>query len=177
MQAVIFCGGLAKRLRPLTEKIPKSMIEINGKPFLEYQIEILRKNNIKDILLCIGFLGEQIKEYFGDGEKLGVDIKYSEEKEKLLGTGGALKNAMYLLEEKFFTMYGDSFLLFNFKNAYRYFNNFNKMGLMVVYRNCNQFGLSNVKVRGNYVTNYYTGKNKRRLVYIDYGLSIFKKSD
>jgi len=176
MQAVIFCGGLATRLRPLAEKIPKSMIEINGKPFLEYQIGILRKNDIKNILLCIGFLGEQIKEYFGDGKKFGVDIKYSEEKKKLLGTGGALKNAEPILKEKFFTMYGDSFLLLDFKDAHRYFDNFNKMGLMVVYKNYNRLDYSNIKVRGKYITNYYTDKNKRRLVYIDYGLSIFRKS-
>jgi len=176
MQAVIFCGGLATRLRPLAEKIPKSMIEINGKPFLEYQIGILRKNDIKNILLCIGFLGEQIKEYFGDGKKFGVDIKYSEEKKKLLGTGGALKNAEPILKEKFFTMYGDSFLLLDFKDAHRYFDNLNKMGLMVVYKNYNRLDYSNIKVRGKYITNYYTDKNKRRLVYIDYGLSIFRKS-
>lgn len=176
MQAVIFCGGLATRLRPLTKKIPKSMVEINGKPFLEYQIEILRKNNIKNIVLCIGFLGEQIKKYFGNGEKFGVDILYSEEKEKLLGTGGALKNAEHILNEKFFTLYGDSFTTIDFQDISRYFDKFNKKGLMVVYKNYNKFDCSNVKVRGEYITNYYTNKNNKNLVFIDYGVSIFRKS-
>jgi len=176
MQMVIFCGGLATRLRPLTEKIPKSMVRINGKPFLVYQIEILKKNNVKNVVLCTGFLGEQIKEYFGDGKKFGINIKYSEEKDRLLGTGGALINAEHILKEKFFTMYGDSYLLLDFRDIWRYFDNFKKMGMMVVYKNYNRFDRSNVTIRDNYVTNFYKDRNKRGLVYIDSGASVLRKS-
>ena len=87
MQVVILAGGLATRLRPLTKRVPKSMIRINGKPFLQYQVELFKRNSLTDILLCIGHLGGQITDYFGDGGKFGVRLNYSEEKEELLGTG------------------------------------------------------------------------------------------
>ena len=106
MQVAILAGGLATRLRPLTAKIPKSLIQIQSKPFLEYQLEFLKRGGVKDIVLCIGYLGEQIEEYFGNGKKFGVNISYSHEDKNLLGTAGALKNAQNLLQDTFFTMYG-----------------------------------------------------------------------
>lgn len=175
MQMVIFCGGLGTRLKPITEKIPKSMIIINGKPFLEYQLEILKKNDIRNIVLCIGYLGEKIKEYFKDGKKFSVNISYSEEKGKLLGTGGALKNAKNLLDKRFFTMYGDGYLLLNFKDIWNCFNKFIKIGMLTVYKNYNRYDRSNVTVKGNYVTGFYKDKSKRGLVFIDEGVSILRK--
>jgi len=83
MQVVILAGGLATRLRPLAERIPKSMILINGKPFLQYQLGLLKENNIRDIILCVGYLSEQIETYFGDGKRFGVNIKYSKEGERI----------------------------------------------------------------------------------------------
>ena len=101
MQIAILAGGLATRLQPLTEKIPKSMIMIDKKPFFQYQLEFLKKGGISDIVLCVGYLSEQIETYFGDGKRFGIDIKYSKEDKGLLGTAGALKNAEKLLEEDF----------------------------------------------------------------------------
>src|SRR3989304_4168202 len=89
MQAVILAGGLGSRLRPLTDMKPKSLIPIKGRPFLEYQLELLKQHEIRDVVLCVGHLGNQIKDYFGDGERYGVWIRYSEEGEQLLGTAGA----------------------------------------------------------------------------------------
>jgi NDP-sugar pyrophosphorylase family protein len=93
MQAVILAGGLGTRLKPLTEQIPKTMTPVNGKPFLLHLLELLIYHGINDIVLCTGYLSEQILKFFGSGENLGLRIRYSEEKEKLLGTGGALKQA------------------------------------------------------------------------------------
>ena len=107
MQIVILCGGKATRLYPLTKKIPKSMMRFEGKPFLEQQLDLLKKNRIFDIVLCVGYKAEQIKKYFGDGKNFGVEIKYSSDKKKLLGTGGALKKAENLLEDSFLVMWGD----------------------------------------------------------------------
>ena len=98
MQTVILAGGLATRMRPMTDSIPKSMIRVNDRPFLEHQLDLLRENDIRDIILCVGHLSNMIKDYFGDGRKFGVRITYSDEGKRLLGTGGALRKAESLLE-------------------------------------------------------------------------------
>jgi len=174
MQIVILCGGKATRLYPLSRKISKSMLEIQGKVFLEHQIGLLIKNKIFDIILCTGFLGKQIEEYFGDGKKFGVNIKYSREKD-LLGTGGALKNAKDFLENDFLVMYGDSYLPFDFQKAINFFKKFDKLGLMTVYKNLNKYEISNASVEKNLVTSYSKTNKKPEMKYIDYGVSIFKK--
>jgi NDP-sugar pyrophosphorylase family protein len=175
MQIVILCGGLATRLYPLTKKISKSMIKIEGRPFLEHQLDLLKKNKIKNILLCIGCKGEQIKKYFGNGKKFGVKIRYSREKKKLLGTGGALKKAEKLLEDNFLIMWGDSYLPLDFQKAIKFFKKFNKFGLMTVYKNCDKYEPSNVEVEGNLVKVYSKKRKTKKMKYIDYGVSIFKK--
>ena len=117
MQIAVLCGGQATRLYPITKTIPKSMVLVAGKPFLEHQIYLFKKNKIFDIVLCAGFLADQIEEYFGNGKKFGVNIKYSVEKEKL-DTGGALKNAIHLLDDQFFIIYGDSYLTIDYRPIY-----------------------------------------------------------
>ena len=99
MQAVILAGGLGTRLRPLTEEIPKVMVSINGKPFLLYLLQLLKGQGVNDVVLCTGYLGQQVRNFFGNGKSLGVSLRYSEEKEKLLGTGGALKQTQSLLND------------------------------------------------------------------------------
>lgn len=175
MQAVILVGGLATRLRPLTNKIPKSMVEVEGRPFLERQLELLKENSIYDIVLCIGYKGEQIKKYFGDGEKFGIKIRYSSDKDKFLGTGGAFKKAENLLEDIFLVMYGDSYLSFDFQKAIKFFGRFDKLGLMVVFKNLDKYEPSNVWVEGDLVKNYSKERKTKKMKYIDYGISIFKK--
>ena len=107
MQVVILAGGLATRLGDLTEDHPKSLLKFQGKPFLEYQLELLRRADIGKVVLCLGHLGEQIERHFGDGNKFGVSICYSIE-EKPLGTAGALRNARDMLDDTFFCMYGNA---------------------------------------------------------------------
>jgi len=175
MQVLISCGGLATRLRPLTKKIPKSMVEIEGKPFLEHQLNLLKKNGLKDIVLSIGFKGNQIKKYFATGKKFGVKIKYNPDGKKLLGTGGAIKKAEKLLNDAFLVIYGDSYLPFDFQKAINYFNRFQKLGLMTVFKNANRYEPSNVEVQGNLVKSYSKKRKTKKMLYIDYGVSIFKK--
>ena len=163
MQMVILCGGLATRLGDLAKTIPKSMIDINGKPFLEYQINNLEKNGIKDIILCVGHLSEAIKDYFKDGKKFGVKVKYSYDGNKLLGPIGAVKNAEPLLEEIFFILYGDSYINVDYQKIYSDFINQNKLGLMVVYRNEDKYDKSNLAVKNGMVIDF-TILNKIRLV-------------
>lgn len=174
MQTVILAGGVGTRMRPLTYQIPKAMILIQGKPFLEYQLELLKKNNLNNILLCLGYLGEQIKDYFQDGKDMGMNIQYSFEKE-LLGTGGALKKAENLLEDSFLVMYGDSYLPFDFQKAISFFKQFNKLGLMTVFHNMNKYEPSNVIIQGNLIKHYSKTETSPNMEYIDYGVSIFRK--
>lgn len=175
MQVAILAGGLATRLRPLTAEIPKSLIQIQGKPFLKYQLDSLKKGGVEDIVLCVGYLGEQIERYFGNGKEFGVNISYSYEGKNLLGTAGALKNAQNLLEDTFFTMYGDSYLFLDFSVVMSYFKNQDKLALMTVYKNCDRYDESNTVIAGNLVK-YYSKKEKTEgMVYIEYGANIFRK--
>ncbi len=175
MQIVILAGGLATRLRPVTENIPKSMIRVENKPFLQHQIELLRENGIRNIVLCVGHLSHMIKSYFDDGKEFGVKIRYSDEGENLLGTGGALKKAEALLEDKFFLMYGDSYLLFDYRAIESYYKKFARFCLLVVYKNHNLYDNSNVGINDGLVTNYDKTNPNGKLVYIDTGLSILRK--
>ena len=172
---MILCGGMATRLYPITKKIPKSMILVNRKPFLEYQIELLKRNGIYDIVLCVGNRSTQIKKYFGNGNKFGVTLSYSADGKKLLGTAGAIKNAEELLENVFMVMYGDSYLPFDFQKAIKFFNKYNKKGLMTVYKNSGKYDKSNVVVSGDYVKIYSKTEKKKNMSYIDYGASILRK--
>lgn len=175
MQVVILCGGLATRIKPITEKVPKSMVQIAGKPFLWYQLELLKKNGIYDIVLCIGYKGEHVEQYFGNGEKFGVKIQYSSDADKLLGTGGSLKNAEHLLGDTFLMMYGDSYLPFGFKKAIAFFERNNGIGLMTVFKNLDKYEKSNVEVEKSLVKSYSKKRKTKKMEYIDYGISIFKK--
>jgi NDP-sugar pyrophosphorylase family protein len=172
---VILAGGLGTRLRPLTSEVPKALIPIGGKPFLHHQIDLLKRRGIRDIVLCVGHLGDRVKDYFGDGRWLGVRIKYSEEESQLLGTAGAIKNAEPLLRDDFFLMYGDSYLMIDYREVMRYFRRFDRLGLMVVWKNVDRFERSNVMVEGNVVTAYNKDQKSPDMVYINYGLSVLRK--
>ena len=175
MQMVILCGGLATRLGDIAKETPKSMIKIEGKPFLEYKIELLRENSIKDIVLCVGHLSEKIKQYFGDGKDFGVNITYSHDGDKRLGPIGAVKNAQPILEDIFFIMYGDSYLRIKYRDVYSNFLKNDKLGLMCVFKNYNKYDKSNISVKENIVTGYNESKEPQELIYIDYGTSILRK--
>lgn len=175
MQVLILAGGLGTRLRPITESVPKAMIHINGKPFLEYQINLLKSYGVEDIVICLGYLGEKIKDYFADGSEFGVNINYSEEGGELLGTAGAIKNAEDLLEDVFFVTYGDAYLVLDYPSVMNYFLKFDKLGLMVVYKNFDRYDKSNVVVEGEFVKLYNKKERLTDMVYIDFGVSILRK--
>lgn len=114
MQAVILAGGLGTRLKPLSDNVPKPMVRVAGKPFLEFILIQLRNAGISEILILSGYLGNQIEEYFGDGKSLGLSIEYSlgnpqlSKKERIL-------NATGQLQEKFILLYSDNYAQFDFK--------------------------------------------------------------
>jgi N-acetyl-alpha-D-muramate 1-phosphate uridylyltransferase len=175
MQIAILAGGLATRLGKLTQKKPKSLLEIQGKPFIEYQIEQVKKQGIIDIVLCTGYLGERIEHYLGNGTRHGVNIRYSHE-DKPLGTAGALKKASNLLEGEFLAMYGDSYLFLDFAMMFSYFLARKKTALMTVYKNHDRHDRSNTSVSGGLVTGYSKNGRTADMVYIDYGAQAFSQA-
>ena len=112
MKAIILAGGLGERLRPLTNKIPKPLLPINGKPIMQHAIENLKKYGITEIIIAVSHHAQKIQEYFGDGSRLGVKISYSIE-EIPLGTGGAIKTAAKNLDQTFIAINGDNLADFN----------------------------------------------------------------
>jgi len=172
LPVVILAGGLATRLRPLTEKIPKTLVEVAGRPFLEHQIELLKGNAIAEVILCVGYLGEMIEERYGGGETLGVRIRYSFDGPKLLGTGGAIKKALALLPDTFFVLYGDSYLPVDYQAVAAVFQEAGKPALMTVYANADAWDTSNVWFEDGRIRLYSKREKPTEMRYIDYGLMI-----
>lgn len=171
----ILAGGLATRLRPITEKIPKSLVPVAGRPFLAHQLELLHARGIRRAVLCIGYLGEMIQRDFG-AEKFGVKLEYSFDGPKLLGTGGAIKRALPLLGEEFFVLYGDSYLPIDYPPIADFFRRSGKKGLMTVFRNEGKFDTSNVVFTDGEIKVYDKKNRLPEMHHIDYGLSMFKAS-
>jgi len=132
-QAVILAGGLGTRMRPATETIPKPMIQVAGKPFLQHQLELLRASGIDRSLLLVAYLGEKIEEYFGGGEKFKLNIEYSYEPTPL-GTGGALKNAEPKLQNSFVLLNGDTYLEMDYSALLLKFTTLRCSALIVAYK-------------------------------------------
>ena len=115
MKAIILAGGLGTRLQPYTTFIPKPMLPLGEKPLLEHLIEWVKKNGIKDIVLCVSYLRKTIEDYFEDGKRFGVKIEYAVSN-KPLATAGQLKTAEKFIDDTFVCIYGDSVFDFNLKN-------------------------------------------------------------
>jgi NDP-sugar pyrophosphorylase family protein len=173
-QVVILAGGKATRLGSLTKSRPKSMVMVGNRPFLELQINMLHASGVRNIILCLGHLSQQIRDFLGDGQRLDVKIIYSIE-DKPLGTAGALKNAESLLSDTFMTIYGDSYLFLNLKEIASRFEKSRKLGLMTVYRNSGLYDRSNTAIDNNGLVVKYDKQDTSGLEYIDYGLSVFRK--
>ncbi len=172
---VIIAGGVATRLRPITETIPKALLMVADKPFIAHQLLLLKKNGVKRVVICSGYLSHQIEEFVGDGSQFGLSVKFSVDGDKLLGTGGAVKKALPLLEDEFFVMYGDSYLTVDFKNVYDYFAQHQNMGLMTVFKNHNAWDNSNIVFEGGKIVIYDKKRKVQGMDYIDYGLGILRK--
>jgi histidinol-phosphate phosphatase family protein len=176
LPVAVLAGGLGTRLYPVTHKIPKALVEINGEPFLAHQLRLLRARGIERVVLCIGQLGEQIREYAGDGGRFGVKIEYSPDGPVLAGTAGAVRNALPLLGEAFFVLYGDSYLPRSYLDVEEAFRVASKPGLMTVFANEGRWDTSNVEFADSRVLAYDKKIQTPRMRYIDYGLGVFSRS-
>jgi NDP-sugar pyrophosphorylase family protein len=170
----ILAGGLATRLRPLTEKIPKLLIEVAGEPFFSHQIRLLKKAGLTRLVLCVSYLGEKIVECYGDGAKWGVQIEYSFDGDKLLGTGGALIRAQPMLGDTFYVLYGDSYLPVDYRAVGEFFLKSKRLGLMTVYENQGYYDTSNVWFEAGEIKVYDKKSKIPSMHHIDYGLGVFR---
>jgi N-acetyl-alpha-D-muramate 1-phosphate uridylyltransferase len=173
LPVAILAGGLATRLLPLSETLPKVLFEIAGKPFLDYQLAALREQNLNDIVVCAGYLGEKIQQTFGDGQRYGVHIRYSFDGPTLLGTGGAIRRALPLLGDNFFVLYGDSFLQIDYSAVAAAFFKSGRCALMTVFRNRNLWDNSNVEFADGQIKAYNKKERASTMTYIDYGLAVY----
>jgi NDP-sugar pyrophosphorylase family protein len=176
LPVAILAGGLATRLKPITENVPKLLVEVAGEPFFSHQIRLLGNAGLKRIVLCVGYLGERIVERYGDGSKWGIEIKYSFDGPRLLGTGGALIRALPQLGEAFYVLYGDSYLPIDYLAVGRRFTESGKLGLMTVFENHGQYDASNVCFRDGSIVAYDKKSKVPEMRHIDYGLGVFKRS-
>ena len=168
----ILAGGLATRLRPISEMIPKALIKVAGRPFIFRQLDYLRFQGITRVVLCIGYLGEMIQVAVGDGSAFGLDVSYSSDGPKLLGTGGTLRRALPLLGKQFFVLYGDSYLPCNFGEVQRDFVECGQPAVMTVMHNGDRWDKSNVLFVDGRIIEYNKHSPGPRMEYIDYGLGV-----
>jgi NDP-sugar pyrophosphorylase family protein len=179
LQAVILAGGLATRMHSVTTSVPKSLIPVGGRPFLAWQLELLRASGIDEVLLLVGHLAEQIRAFAGDGSAFGLGLRYAEDGPRLLGTGGALRRALAELEPEFLVTYGDSFLPFDYSAPLRdLLAHPEASGTMAVFENRGQWDKSNTQVLGDVVARYEknAAPGDPAFPFIDYGATALRKS-
>jgi NDP-sugar pyrophosphorylase family protein len=176
LPVAILAGGVAMRLRPVTERIPKSLVDVAGLPFAVHQIDLLRCHGLTDIVFLVGYLGAMIQDSVGDGAHLGVRVRYVFDGPRPLGTGGAIRMALPELGDAFFVLYGDSYLACDYDAVERAFANSRKAGLMTVCRNDDRWDRSNVLFVNGRIVAYDKQRQVPAMHHIDYGLGAFRRS-
>jgi N-acetyl-alpha-D-muramate 1-phosphate uridylyltransferase len=167
---VVLAGGLATRMRPSTLDVPKSMLAVNGRPFVDWQLERLAACGYREVVMCIGHLGDAIRSHVTDAARFGVTVRWSHEGDARLGTGGALRHALDLLPPTFLVTYGDSFLPFDYSLPLKTLDaSADCDGVMSVFRNDGRWDRSNVETDGAWVLRYEKGNDDPALTAIDYG--------
>jgi NDP-sugar pyrophosphorylase family protein len=177
---VILAGGLAQRLRPLTDRVPKSLVLVAGRPFADHQLAWLAAQGMTDVVFAIGHLGGAIREFVGSGSSWKLRVRYSDEGNELRGTAGALRFAYDrgLLEPAFGVLYGDSYLAAPLDAAWAQFAATKPAVLMTVYRNEGRWDDSNAQLSGDVVVRYEKGVSDPAgagMHHIDYGFSIINR--
>jgi len=171
----LLAGGLATRLRPITQKIPKALVELAGKPFIDHQLALLHRNGIRKVVMCLGYLGEMVEKHLGNGSQLGMELSYSYDGEKLMGTGGAIRRAAHLLGDACWIIYGDSYMDIDYKAVLADFASRDVLGLMTVLRNDNQWDRSNVVFRDGRLIRYDKRTQSPDMNYVDYGVGLLRR--
>ena len=171
---ILLAGGLATRLRPITEKIPKALVEVGGLPFIAHQLRLLSSHGIRHIIISAWYRGEMIQEFAGDGNQFGLTIDYVFDGDTPLGTAGAIRRALHLLDGPFFVLYGDSYLPCDYDDIQAHFDRHAQPGLMTIHRNQGKWDTSNVEMADGQILCYDKNTSTPHMEYIDYGLGLFK---
>jgi len=172
----VLTSGLAKRMRPLTDRLPKALLEVAGEPFIAHQLRLFARQRIREIKLLVGYRWEQIELFVGDGSKFGVQVDYIIDGPKLLGTGGALRHAIDRLGPEFLVTYCDSWLDAGYAPVVGAFRASGGPALLCVYRNENRWGASNVYLENGIIRLYSKKIHLPEMRHIDWGLSMLKAS-
>jgi N-acetyl-alpha-D-muramate 1-phosphate uridylyltransferase len=176
LPVAILAGGMATRLRPVTETIPKALVEVAGEPFAFHQLRLLARCGVQRVVYCLGYRSEQIVEAVGDGARFDLAVEYSIDGLAPLGTGGAVAKALPLLGDRFFVLYGDSYLECDYREVEAAFIRSGRPALMCVFRNDGAWDASNLEYEDGAVTRYSKGSSPCRMRYIDWGLSVLTSS-
>ena len=176
MQAVILAGGLATRMYPRTLTVPKAMLEVAGRPFIDWQLERMAACGIRDVVMCVAHLAEQIEGHVGDGARFGVRVRWAHEGPVLLGTAGAIRAALELLEPEFLVTYGDSYLPFDYSEPLKILRDHPDCdGVMAAYKNDGAWDSSNVVTDGAWIQRYEKGVSDPVFDHIDYGATALRR--
>jgi MurNAc alpha-1-phosphate uridylyltransferase len=166
-------------MHPRTLTLPKAMLEVAGRPFVEWQLELLVASGVRDVVMCVAHLGEQIRDHVGDGARFGARVAWSEEGPQLLGTAGAIRAALPLLAETFVVTYGDSYLPFDYAEPLRELDRHPDCdGVMAIFKNEGKWDTSNVVSDGARVLRYEKGGGEREpgaFDHIDYGATALRR--
>lgn len=175
ISVAILAGGLGSRLKTLTKKKPKSLIKIDGEPFIIKQLKILQAQGFKKVVICLGHLSEQVKKEIRS-YNFDMNILFSFDGKDLLGTGGAIKKAFKKLSNPFVVIYGDVYFNLNFKKILYLFENFFfNDSLMIVHRNRRNYEKSNIQLLKKNKILYDKFNTNKKMKYIDHGISVFNK--
>jgi NDP-sugar pyrophosphorylase family protein len=172
LPVAILAGGLATRMRPHTERVPKALLDVGGRPFAAHQVTLLARHGVTHIVFCVGHLGEEVQSALGDGSRWGVRLTYVFDGPRLRGTGGALKGALPHLGRAFFVLYGDSYLDCDYGAVERAYRGAGRLGLMTVFRNDERWDASNVHFDGVRIHRYSKRDRVPEMRHIDYGLGV-----
>jgi N-acetyl-alpha-D-muramate 1-phosphate uridylyltransferase len=175
LPVAILAGGLASRLHPISARVPKSLLPIAGRPFILHQLELLKSNGIERVVLCVGHLAGQIHAVVGDGRKFGLAVDYSFDGSPLLGTGGALKQALPLLGDEFLVVNGDSYVPCAFARIQSAYFAAGLPALMAVLRNDNRWDKSNVLLRNGELIEYDKRSWRLGMSHIDFGVTVLSR--
>jgi len=176
VQAVILAGGLGTRMLPRTLHLPKALLPVAGRPFIEWQLQRLAECGFDRAVLCIGHLGDSIRNVVGSGTNFGLRVDYSDDGPTLLGTAGAIRRALPQLDEVFLVTYGDSYLPFDYSGPWHDLSQHSEaLGTMAVFENRGRWGASNTAVQADHVLCYCKGSVDPRLDHIDYGATALRR--
>jgi N-acetyl-alpha-D-muramate 1-phosphate uridylyltransferase len=149
-------------------------VEVGGRPFIEQQLNLLSSHGIQTAIIAAWYKGEMIREFVGNGSRFGIQVQYVFDGDNPLGTGGAVRKALPLLNGPFFVLYGDSYLPCAYADIQSHFASHQQSGLMTVYRNEGKWDTSNVEMTNGQILCYDKKNRTERMEFIDYGLGIFK---